>query len=386
MSDFLDQATKIRQGEELDVGRLEPYLLEHLPKAAGRRFFRREAGMLEVLQFPRGFSNLTYLLKLGDQELVLRRPPFGANIKTAHDMGREYRILSALKPVYPKVPRPLLYCPDDSVIGAPFYVMERLHGVILRNQPPVKGLQAPGDAGTQVKGLQAPGDAGTQENLTPELMRGLSHALVDALVELHTLDYRKAGLADLGKPEGYVERQVSGWSQRYQNARTDDIPGMERAMEWLAAHLPAESGAALIHNDFKYDNLMLAPDDLTRVIAVLDWEMATLGDPLMDLGTTLGYWAEAGDPPGLKSFGLTHLPGNLTRAGLVQLYAEKTGRDVSGIVFYYVFGLFKVGVIMQQIYARYVKGLTQDQRFGMLIHLIREIGQMIERAIQTERV
>lgn len=347
----LDQPAPIRQGEELDVPRLQGYLLEHLPGARGQ---------LQVLQFPRGFSNLTYLLKLGSQELVLRRPPFGANIKSAHDMGREYRILSALKPVYAKVPRPLLYCPDEGVMGAPFYVMERLEGVILRTQPP--------------------------EGTTPELMRGISHALVDALVELHSLDYQQAGLGDLGRPQGYVERQVSGWVQRYQNARTDTIPGLERAMEWLAAHQPGESGVALIHNDFKYDNLMLDPADLTRVIGVLDWEMATLGDPLMDLGTTLGYWAEAGDPPGLRSFGLTHLPGNLSRAEVVRAYAEKTGADVSQMVFYYVFGLFKVGVIMQQIYARFQKGLTQDPRFGSLIHLIRETGQMIERATQSEKI
>ncbi|MER3484391.1 MAG: phosphotransferase family protein [Meiothermus sp.] len=351
MDDLLDQATTIRSGEELDVGRLEPYLLEHLPGASGS---------LEVSQFPRGFSNLTYLLKLGDQELVLRRPPFGANIKTAHDMGREYRILTALKPVYDKVPEALLYCDNLEVIGAPFYVMRRLHGVILRNKPP--------------------------RGLTRELMRGISNALVDALVELHTLDYAKTGLSDLGKPEGYVGRQVSGWSKRYENARTDDIPGMEQAMEWLAATMPAESGTALIHNDFKYDNLVLDEDNWTRVIAVLDWEMATLGDPLMDLGTTLGYWAESDDPPGLKSFGLTHLPGNLTRAELVQAYAGKTGADVSNIVFYYVFGLFKVGVIMQQIYARYQKGLTQDTRFGALIQLIREIGQMIDKALDTGKL
>lgn len=351
MNDPIDQATKIRWGEELDVGKLEAYLLEHLPKAEGR---------LEVLQFPRGFSNLTYLLRLGDQELVLRRPPFGANIKTAHDMGREYRILKALKPVYPKVPQPLLFCEDPDVIGAPFYLMERLQGVILRNQP--------------------------LEGLTPERMRAVAQAALEALVELHSLDYRQAGLADLGKPEGYVGRQVRGWTERYQKARTDPIPGMEQAMAWLAEHLPTSSSVALIHNDFKYDNLMLAPHDLTQVIAVLDWEMATLGDPLMDLGTTLGYWAEAGDPPGLKGFGLTHLPGNPTRAELVQLYAEKTGRDVSGIAFYYVYGLFKVGVIMQQIYARYRQGLTQDERFGRLIHLIREVGQMIERAIERGRV
>jgi len=351
MDDFLDQATTIRTGEELDLARLEPYLLSHLPDASGR---------LEVLQFPRGFSNLTYLLRLGEQELVLRRPPFGANIKTAHDMGREYRILSALKPVYAKVPRPLWYCDDLEVIGGPFYVMERLHGVILRNKPP--------------------------QGLSPQLMRGVAGALVDALVELHGLDYASAGLSDLGKPEGYVARQVSGWSKRYENARTDEIPGMERAMAWLSINMPPESGAALIHNDFKYDNLVLDANNWTRVIAVLDWEMATLGDPLMDLGTTLGYWAEAGDPPGLKSFGLTHLPGNLTRAELVRAYAEKTGADVSNVVFYYVFGLFKVGVIMQQIYARYQRGLTQDARFAALIHLIREIGQMIDKAIDTRSV
>lgn len=346
-----DQPTAIRTGEELDVPRLQSYLLDNLSGAAG---------VLSVQQFPRGFSNLTYLLRLGDRELVLRRPPFGANIKTAHDMGREYRILSALKPVYDKVPRPLLYCADESVMGAPFYVMERLHGVILRNKPP--------------------------EGLTPQLMRGVCEAALGAMVELHSLDYQKAGLGDLGRPQGYAQRQVSGWSQRYQNARTDDIPGMERAVEWLAAYLPARSDAALIHNDFKYDNLILDPADLTRIIAVLDWEMATLGDPLMDLGTTLGYWAEEDDPPGLKSFGLTHLPGNLSRAELVEAYAARTGRDLSNMVFYYVFGLFKVGVIMQQIYARYQKGLTQDRRFAVLIHLIHEIGQKIQKAIDTGKV
>ncbi|MCS7069629.1 MAG: phosphotransferase family protein [Meiothermus sp.] len=346
-----DQPSAIRPGEELDIPRLQAYLLDHLPGARGS---------LEVLQFPRGFSNLTYLLRLGEQELVLRRPPFGAQIKTAHDMGREFRILSALRPVYPKVPRPLLYCADESVLGAPFYVMERLHGVILRTQP--------------------------LEGMTPSLMRGVCEAALNAMVELHSLDYQKAGLADLGKPEGYVERQVRGWTERYQKARTEEIPGMEQAMAWLAAHIPPATGAALIHNDFKYDNLILDPSNLTRVLAVLDWEMATLGDPLMDLGTTLGYWAEEDDPPGLKSFGLTHLPGNLRRAELVELYAARTGRDVSHMLFYYVFGLFKVGVIMQQIFFRYQKGLTQDGRFGMLIHLIREMGQKIQRAIETGKI
>ncbi|GIW23848.1 phosphotransferase family protein [Meiothermus sp.] len=348
---MIDQPAATRPGEELDIPRLQSYLLDHLPDARGS---------LEVLQFPRGFSNLTYLLRLGEQELVLRRPPFGANIKTAHDMGREYRILLALKPVYPKVPRPLLYCADESVLGAPFYVMERLRGVILRTEPP--------------------------EGMTPSLMRGVCEAALNAMVELHGLDYQKAGLADLGKPEGYVERQVRGWTERYQKALTEEIPGMEQAMAWLATHMPPVSAVALIHNDFKYDNLILDPSNLTRVMAVLDWEMATRGDPLMDLGTTLGYWAEADDPPGLKSFGLTHLPGNYSRAELVQAYAERTGRDVSNMLFYYVFGLFKVGVIMQQIYARYQKGLTQDARFAALIHLIREIGHKIQKALETEKL
>ncbi len=347
----IDQPTTIRSGEELNIPALEAYLLEHVPGTSGT---------LEVQQFPRGFSNLTYLLKLGTLELVLRRPPFGANIKSAHDMHREYRILSRLKPVYDKVPRTLAYCEDNSVIGAPFYVMERLNGVILRTRA-------------------LPG-------MTPDTMRQTSIALVDALVELHALDYEKAGLGDLGKPEGYVQRQVLGWSQRYQNARTDEIPGMERAMSWLVSSTPPESGAALIHNDFKYDNLMLDPHDLSRVIAVLDWEMATLGDPLMDLGTTLGYWAQPDDPPGLKSFGLTSMPGNLTRRELVDLYAAKTGRDVSSMVFYSVYGLFKVGVIMQQIYARFQKGLTTDPRFSGLIDLVREMGLKIEKIVETGEI
>jgi aminoglycoside phosphotransferase (APT) family kinase protein len=343
---MLDQPSPIRPQEALATERLEAYLHQHLGVD----------GPLEVLQFPRGFSNLTYLLRLGLQELVLRRPPFGANIKSAHDMGREYRILSALKPHYPKVPQALLYCTDESVIGAPFYLMERLHGVILRNKP--------------------------SPDLNPQRMQQLSQGAVDALVELHQFDYAGAGLSDLGKPAGYVGRQVVGWSERYQKARTDPIPGMEQAIPWLAKHMPGESGSALIHNDFKYDNLLLDPS-LSQIIAVLDWEMATLGDPLMDLGTTLAYWSQADDPPGLKSFGLTSLPGNLSRAELVQAYARQTGADTSNILFYYVFGLFKVGVILQQIYARFKQGHTQDARFAGLIHLIRELGSKVEQALAT---
>jgi aminoglycoside phosphotransferase (APT) family kinase protein len=345
---MLDQPQNIRSGEELKVGQLELYLKKQIPDLRGA---------LQIQQFPSGYSNLTYCLQFGERELVLRRPPFGAKIKTAHDMAREYRILAGLIQVYPKVPQPLLYCDDESLIGAPFYVMERVNGVILRAQPPA-GI-----------------------NLSPELMRRLSESCIDNLAEIHQIDYTGAGLGEFGKPEGYVERQIRGWTQRYQNARTDEIPEIERVIEWLNANLPPQSGAALIHNDYKYDNLMLSPNDLSQIIAVLDWEMATIGDPLMDLGTMLGYWVEADDPPEMKMFGLTHLPGNLSREQLAVRYAEKSGREISNFIFYYVFGLFKIAVIVQQIYFRYWQGHTKDARFASLLHVVQACGKMAAGAI-----
>lgn len=350
---LLDQATDVRAGEALDVARLEAYLTAHVGDINGP---------LIVEQFPSGFSNLTYLLRLGDRELVLRRPPFGANIRSGHDMHREYRILSRLIDVYPRVPRALLYCDDLSVIGAPFYVMQRVRGVILRNRLP-RGV-----------------------TIEPPQMRAINLALIDTLVELHALDYTAAGLGDLGKPEGFVARQVRGWTDRYGRARTDDLPEMEATATWLANHLPPRSDTTLIHNDFRYDNVVLDPDDLTRIVAVLDWEMATLGDPLIDVGTTLAYWAEPDDPPELRQFGLTTLPGNLNRAEWVARYAERSGRDVGGILFYLVYGLFKNGVIVQQIYARYKQGYTQDARFAGLLNMVRVCGDMAQRAIGTGRV
>lgn len=352
---WIDRPRTVRPGEELDTAALEAYLKEHIPDVAGP---------LVVEQFPSGYSNLTYWLRMGDQELVLRRPPFGANIKTAHDMGREYRILSHLVEVYPKVPRPLAYCEAASVLGAPFYVMERVKGVILRATPPT-GLV-----------------------LSPDVMRRLSESFVDNLVELHAVDYEAARLGDLGRPEGYVGRQVKGWAERYKNARTDDIPEVERAAGWLAEHMPPEAGAALIHNDYKYDNLVLDPEDLSHILAVLDWEMATIGDPLMDLGTTLGYWIDPDDPDELQALqlGLTTLPGNLNRLQLVERYAEKSGRDVSHLLFYYVYALFKIAVIGQQIYARYQRGFTTDERFANLIAFVRVLGNTAVQAIERGRV
>ncbi|MCI0398314.1 MAG: phosphotransferase family protein [Chloroflexi bacterium] len=351
MGDWRDRPAAVRAGEELDGERLEAYLRERLPGVSGR---------LEVEQFPRGYSNLTYLLRLGERELVLRRPPFGANVKGGHDMNREYTILSHLAPVYPKAPRPLLYCDDEAVLGAPFYVMERLRGVILRPHLPA-GMAPP-----------------------PPLMARIATALVDNLAVLHAIDYQAAGLGELGRPEGYVERQIQGWAQRYAKARTDDVPEMERAAGWLAEHRPPESGAALIHNDYKYDNVVLDPADWSRIIGVLDWEMATVGDPLMDLGTALGYWVEPADPPEIQALQLspTTLPGNPPRAEVVEQYARRSGRDVSNVRFYYVYGLFKVAVIVQQIYYRYKMGYTQDPRFADLILAVRAFGRTAGRAIE----
>lgn len=353
--DWIDQPRPPRAGEELDVVKLAAFLHERLP---------RDTGTLEVAQFPRGYSNLTYLLRLGQRELVLRRPPFGARIKSAHDMGREFRILSGLQGVYAKIPEPLVYCEDESVLGAPFYVMERVTGVILRAQPP-------------------PGLA-----LTPELMRRLSETFIDNLVAIHAVDCGAAGLAELGRPEGYVARQVEGWAKRYLNARTDDITDMEKLAAWLNEHRPGESGACLIHNDYKYDNLVLDPDDPARILATLDWEMSTLGDPLMDLGSALGYWVDEDDPSEWRqqAFGVTTLPGNLNREQLVERYAARSGRNVLDSVFYYAYGLFKIAVIVQQIYARYRQGLTKDERFARLIDVVRAASRMASRAIELGRI
>jgi aminoglycoside phosphotransferase (APT) family kinase protein len=219
-------------------------------------------------------------------------------------------------------------------------------------------------------------------------MRGLAERFVDELGALHALDWRAAGLGALGRPEGYVERQVGGWTKRWRDARTGEVPSLEAAAAWLAAHQPPERGASIIHNDFKYDNLVLDPSELTRVVAVLDWEMATLGDPLMDLGTSLGYWVDPDDPPELRALGLglTAAPGNLSRAELVARYASMTGRDVGDALFYYVFGLFKLAVVAQQIHARYVQGLTRDPRFAALDVSVRALGGMTERAIALGRI
>ncbi|MDX1612675.1 MAG: phosphotransferase family protein [Candidatus Promineifilaceae bacterium] len=350
-----DRAFPVRTGEELERERLATYLRQQWPDLEGD---------LEISQFPHGYSNLTYLLHVGRDEFVLRRPPFGANVRGGHDMAREYTILHQLVDVYPRVPRPLHYCADESILGAPFYLMERLQGVILRPQMP--GEMAP----------------------APSLMGQIAASTISNLAVLHAVDYEAAGLDQLGRPRGYVDRQIAGWTRRYHHAQTHDLAAMERTATWLAEHLPPEQDAALIHNDYKYDNLILDPADWSRIIGVLDWEMATIGDPFMDLGTCLGYWTQPDDPPEIQALQLspTTLPGNPTRTEVVQAYVAASGRDVSDVLFYYVYGLFKVAVIVQQIYARYRQGHTSDPRFEGLDQAVRACGHMAQQAIRHQRI
>jgi aminoglycoside phosphotransferase (APT) family kinase protein len=330
---MIDGTKAVRSGEELDAKKLGEYL-----RAQGLG-----DGEISVEQFPSGHSNLTYLIRSGAGEWVLRRPPFGSKVKTAHDMGREFRILSGVAGHFP-APRPLLHCDDESVMGAPFYVMERLRGVI----PRVEGTP--------------------EMRESPALVRKMGECFVDTLKKLHELDWRALGFGDFGKPEGYVERQVTGWARRWKDARIDEVPDMEWMTEWLHARIPRESGAALIHNDFKYDNLVFDEKEPARIIGVLDWEMSTIGDPLMDLGTAVGYWVESTDPQPMQMARMcaTTLPGSFTRAEILQRYGVPPER----MQFYFCFALWKTATVAQQIYFRFKQGLTKDARFegiGMMV-------------------
>jgi aminoglycoside phosphotransferase (APT) family kinase protein len=363
--DFTDQPSAVREGQSFDVGALAAWLREHVEGL--------DEGDAAVAQFGRGYSNLTYLVRFGDRELVVRRAPPGVKIKSAHDMGREFKILSHLARVWPKAPRAIACSGDESIIGTPFYVMERVRGVILRARTPA-GL--------------ALGEA---------RMRRISEATIDTLAAIHSLAYGAAGLGDLGKPEGYVERQIRGWTDRYTKAKTDDVPDFDRLGAWLFANMPKESGASLIHNDFKYDNVILdadwmandtADDGRDPVRAVLDWEMATVGDPLMDLGTTLGYWIEPDDPPVFQVmvFGPTNLAGNLRRTEVVRRWSAKTGRDASNILYYYAYALYKLAVVAQQLYKRYKDGLTKEERYAPMLEGVRAVTRAALVAVDKGRI
>jgi len=354
--EIIDAPANVREGEDLDPDAVAGFLRKHIEGVSGE---------IEIKQFPSGFSNLTYFIRAGDMEMVLRRPPFGKKAETAHDMSREYRILSALYPVFPFCPKPLAFCDDESVMGCFFYVMERIPGIILRKDIPPGILTS------------------------PESARRLCNAMIDLLIRLHTLDYEVIGLSDFGKPKGYVARQVSGWSRRYRDARTPDVPDFEPVMEWLSQNMPDDDPRpGIIHNDYKFDNLVLNPENPFEIIGLLDWEMATIGDPLMDLGNSLAYWIEADDPEELQAIRLmpTHEPGMMTRRQLVELYAEKTGRTIDDFSFYYCFGLFRLAVIAQQIYYRYFHGQTRDRRFAQLGFAVAILEKAAMRVIETGKI
>ena len=343
----------IRPGEEFDLHKVEQYIRAHIQGVGDEP--------LEVRQFPSGASNLTYLVKIGHWEGVLRRPPFGPVPPKAHDMKREANLLWRIHPVFPLAPNPYFFCDDLAIMGVPFYVMERRRGVVINQSFP-------------------PG-----VNVTPELCRGISHTAVDTIIQIHGIDWQAAGLSDLGYPEGFLARQVKGWTERYFRAQTDDIPQVEPLTRWFAEHIPQSPPATIIHNDFKLNNMLFSADDLTKTVAVLDWEMTTIGDPLFDLAATLSYWIEPRDPEDLRNVlpTVTTTPGFITRAQFMDLYAQKSGRDLSSMHFYMVFAYFKMVVIVQQIYARWKKGQTQDERFaafgGRVRNIIEYATQLAER-------
>lgn len=346
----------VRPGEEIPQASIYEFLMEH-------NLINGSESITNIQQYATGYSNLTYLIQTGAHEYVLRRPPFGA-IKRGHDMGREYKVLFGLNQGFTQAPKVFAYCEDPEIIGAPFYLMEKIEGIIL-NRKTAEHLDLP-----------------------PQEFKAIASVWLDTFVSLHSLDYESLGLSDLGKPDGYVQRQVTNWGKQYYQAATEDLPIADHVIQWLQDHQPSQYDHRLIHNDYKYDNVAFVDQSWEQIGAILDWEMATLGDPLMDLGTSLAYWFIPTDHPMiLKGWpSPTALPGNPGREDIVQQYTHKSGRSADHIVFYYTYGLCKVAVIVQQIYYRYAKGLTQDPRFANLNQATQLFLTMAKQVIQTQKL
>lgn len=346
----------VRKGEELPEAKLKAFLHQ-------QELINSLQSDLFVHQFTHGYSNLTYLLSIEEKEYVLRRPPFGA-IKRGHDMGREFKVQSAVQKGFDKVPKMFAFGDALEIMNCEFYVMEKVDGIILNFKEAHK------------------------RNIPAHQYEVIANSWLDTFVELHQLDYKAIGLSDLGKPAGYVARQITNWGKQYLKAATEDVPAAKQVMRWMEEQQPTHYEHCLIHNDYKYDNIVFKDDSWKEVSAVLDWEMATLGDPLMDLGTSLGYWTVASDMDFVKQ-GIpspTVFEGNPMRSEVAELYAQKSGRDLGNIVFYYAFGLFKIAVIAQQIYYRYSKGLTTDPRFANLNKAAELCCNLALKAIKTKSI
>lgn len=332
MSNSKDLEKQQRSGEELDLQKLLPWMKEHLPTIDEHP---------TITQFSGGASNWTYRLQFKQHDIILRRAPLGKKAAGAHDMPREFHLQKKLKPHYGYVPEMLAVCEDESVLGSTFYLMERLEGIILRKNMP------------------------KSVNWDEATVRKICFSFWDKMIELHKVDYQKEGLADLGKGEGYIKRQILGWNKRYTNAKTWNVPSGKKVMQWLENNMPEEQKLCLIHNDFRLDNVVLDPNDPSNILGVLDWELAAIGDPLMDLGNSLAYWIEEGDNFFVKSMRRqpSNVPGMLTREEVIAYYCEKTGRTIEDFRFYRVYGLFRLAGIVQQIYYRYSKGYTKNKAF-----------------------
>ncbi|WP_200410792.1 phosphotransferase family protein [Virgibacillus salexigens] len=335
------ETIQVRKGEELNKDRLAAFITGHLPEVP--------EGELQIEQFGAGHSNLTYLLRIGDWEAVLRRPPFGPVAPKAHDMQRECKILASLHPFYPAAPKPYIFSDDISIVGSNFFIMERRKGIVVDTEFP--------------------------DNITytPAIGKRISKLMVEKLAELHQIDYTKTDLVTMSKPDGFMERQVGGWTKRYERAKTEEIPGVDELTNWLKLNIPTSENPAIIHYDYKMNNAMYS-EDFTTLEGLFDWEMTTVGDPLADVGVALVYWMESTDPEMIKNgFGkppVTIKEGFFTREEFMNEYAKKSGKDLSNMHFYLTFAYFKLAVICQQIYYRYHQGQTNDERFRHLNHYV----------------
>lgn len=356
MAEVKENIQNVRKGEELTETPLKNFLVD-------KGLIKDATSPWLVDQYTHGYSNLTYRIEIEYKEYVLRRPPFGA-VKRGHDMKREFTVQSAVYKSFPKVPIMYAYTDSADILGCQFYLMEKVQGIILNAKEAKKRL------------------------IPPQDFKTIANSWLDTFVALHRLDYKEVGLSDLGKPEGYVERQVTNWGKQYLAAATQEVAAAHKVMRWMQDNQPKTYKKSLVHNDFKYDNIVFRDDSWTEVRAVLDWEMATLGDPLMDLGTSLGYWTMHTDhqfvQQGIPS--PTILEGNPSRSEIVELYAQKSGESVNHLIFYYAFGLFKIAVIAQQIFYRYNKGLTTDPRFAQLDKASELLCNLAWQAIQTQKI